>query len=150
MPTYDYVCRACGHRVEVHHGLYVEGPTQCPNCHSHAFRKAIAAPAIVFKGSGWAKKDRSVATSNRAAARDAADGEASGSSRGETDEPVKRGEPAKKGEPAKDREPAKEGEPANDGEPAKGGKPAKVGTATTDSAAAPASSGGSSPASGVD
>src|SRR6266545_3905765 len=90
MPTYDYVCRACGHRVEVHHGLYAEGPTQCPNCHSHALRKAIAAPAIVFKGSGWAKKDRSNVKSATAAGRAAAGGETGSSSNEEGAEPAKR------------------------------------------------------------
>jgi len=75
MPTYDYVCRACGHRIEVHHGLYADGPTQCPNCHSHALRKAIAAPAVVFKGSGWAKKDRGRSSRSKAAAADTAGGE---------------------------------------------------------------------------
>jgi putative FmdB family regulatory protein len=75
MPTYDYVCRACGHRIEVHHGLYAVGPTQCPNCHSHALRKAIAAPAVVFKGSGWAKKDRGRSSRSKAAAADTASGD---------------------------------------------------------------------------
>jgi putative FmdB family regulatory protein len=87
MPTYDYVCRACGHRIEVHHGLYADGPTQCPNCHSHALRKAIAAPAVVFKGSGWAKKDRGRSSRSKAAAADTAGGEggnASGSDGGDS------------------------------------------------------------------
>ncbi|MFI5226517.1 MAG: FmdB family zinc ribbon protein [Candidatus Limnocylindrales bacterium] len=68
MPLYDYVCAACGHRVEVAHGIYDRGPAQCPNCHAHALRKAITAPAIVFKGSGWAKKDRGTASRRKAAA----------------------------------------------------------------------------------
>ena len=59
MPTYDYVCDACGHRVEVIHGVYGHGPTECPNCHARAMRKAISAPAVLYRGSGWAKKDRS-------------------------------------------------------------------------------------------
>jgi putative FmdB family regulatory protein len=68
MPTYDYVCEACGHRLEVRHAIGAQGPSQCPNCHSHALRKAIAAPAIVFKGSGWAKKDRGTSRASRAGA----------------------------------------------------------------------------------
>jgi putative FmdB family regulatory protein len=94
MPTYDYVCGACGHRLEVRHAIGVQGPTQCPNCHSHALRKAIAAPAIVFKGSGWAKKDRGSSRPTRAAAagnagadagRTSGAGDASGTSRGDGD-----------------------------------------------------------------
>jgi putative FmdB family regulatory protein len=73
VPLYDYVCAACGHRVEVVHGIHDRGPTQCPNCHAHALRKAITAPAVVFKGSGWAKKDRGSATRTKAAAAAGAD-----------------------------------------------------------------------------
>jgi putative FmdB family regulatory protein len=69
VPTYDYVCEACGHRLEVVHAFSAEGPRECPNCHSHALRKVFAAPAIVFRGSGWAKKDRSSGASTRAAAK---------------------------------------------------------------------------------
>src|SRR3954451_3663761 len=61
MPIYDYVCHHCGHRFEVVHGLHEEGPKACPVCHSNEVRKGFAAPAIHFKGSGWAKKDRSAA-----------------------------------------------------------------------------------------
>ena len=58
MPRYDYDCAACGRRVEVVHGVYEPGPTQCPNCGGGPLKKAIAAPAVHFKGSGWAKRDR--------------------------------------------------------------------------------------------
>jgi len=71
MPTYDYVCRACGHRVEVRHSLYDHGPVECPSCHAQALRKAFATPTIVFKGTGWAKKDRGTAASTKAAAKSA-------------------------------------------------------------------------------
>ena len=84
MPTYDYVCEACGHRLEVRHAIGAQGPTQCPNCHSHALRKAIAAPAIVFKGSGWAKKDRGASRASRAGAATKAGGDG-GTSGGDGD-----------------------------------------------------------------
>lgn len=58
MPLYDYDCMACGHRVEVVHGVHAPGPTHCPNCGGGPLKKAIAAPAVHFKGSGWAKRDR--------------------------------------------------------------------------------------------
>lgn len=85
MPTYDYVCSNCGHRFEVIHGVFGTGPTECPNCHAHGtLRKAIAAPTIVFKGTGWAKKDRGASTATKAAAKAAAGGgdSSSGSSGG--------------------------------------------------------------------
>jgi putative FmdB family regulatory protein len=57
VPTYDYACTVCGTRVEVIHGVHDEGPTTCSAC-GGPVRKAVSAPAIVFKGSGWAKKER--------------------------------------------------------------------------------------------
>jgi putative FmdB family regulatory protein len=59
MPIYEYLCRACSHRTEILHGINDPGPQFCPACGAEGkLRKAISAPSIVFKGSGWAKKDR--------------------------------------------------------------------------------------------
>ena len=58
MPRYDYVCVKCGHIVEVMHGVNDSGPARCERCGGE-MRKLLSTPAIVFKGSGWAKKDRS-------------------------------------------------------------------------------------------
>ena len=58
MPLYDYDCAACGRRFEVIHGVHDPSPETCPLCGSGPVRKAFAPPAIVFKGSGWAKKER--------------------------------------------------------------------------------------------
>jgi putative FmdB family regulatory protein len=59
VPIYDYGCSACGHVVEVIHGINDAGPRFCPNCGTEGtMRKAFATPAVHFKGSGWAKKDR--------------------------------------------------------------------------------------------
>ena len=69
MPTYDYVCGACGHRVEVMHGVHDHGPAECPNCHARAMRKAIVSPTVLYKGSGWAKKDRGATARTKAAAK---------------------------------------------------------------------------------
>ena len=63
MPIYDYVCSACGHLIEVVHGIHDHGPRFCPECGAEGtMAKAIAPPTIHFKGSGWAKKDRSAAS----------------------------------------------------------------------------------------
>ena len=56
MPRYDYRCSSCGLEVEVLHGIYENGPQACDVC-GGVMRKALSAPAIHFKGSGWAKKD---------------------------------------------------------------------------------------------
>jgi putative FmdB family regulatory protein len=57
VPRYDYTCEN-GHIVEVMHGVNELGPTRCAQC-GRPMRKLISKTAIVFKGSGWAKKDRS-------------------------------------------------------------------------------------------
>jgi putative FmdB family regulatory protein len=66
VPIYDYVCSDCKHRVEVIHGINDTGPRFCPSCgHEGTMRKALVTPAIHFKGSGWAKKDRSSTSAAR-------------------------------------------------------------------------------------
>jgi putative FmdB family regulatory protein len=58
VPIYEYGCQSCGHRLEVIHGVHESGPAACPVC-GGPMRKLLSPPAIVFKGSGWAKKERS-------------------------------------------------------------------------------------------
>jgi len=57
VPTYDYICTSCGHEMEVIHSVHGEGPA-CPKCGAH-MRKAIGPLAVHFKGTGWARKERS-------------------------------------------------------------------------------------------
>lgn len=85
MPLYDYDCAACGRRIEVVHGVHAPGPAHCPNCGGGPLKKAFAPPAIHFKGSGWAKKER------RATSKSTAGGEGGGEGAGETKEPAKTG-----------------------------------------------------------
>ena len=67
MPIYDYLCSNCRHVTEVIHGINDPGPRFCPSCGADGtMRKALVNPAIHFKGSGWAKKDRSSTSSTRA------------------------------------------------------------------------------------
>ncbi len=84
MPRYDYDCAACGRRFEVIHGVHADPPASCPLCGSGPVRKAIAAPAVHFKGSGWAKKERRTGT--RAAAGTGTSGEGSGGDGPSSDE----------------------------------------------------------------
>ena len=58
MPYYDYVCAECGNEIEVMHSVHADGPTVCPKC-GGSLKKTFAAPAVHFKGSGWARKERS-------------------------------------------------------------------------------------------
>ena len=67
MPIYDYVCTACDHRADILHGINDPGPKYCPSCgREGTMRKQFAPPAIHYKGSGWARKDRGGSTSRAA------------------------------------------------------------------------------------
>lgn len=65
MPRYDYDCAACGRRFEVIHGVHADAPDACALCGGGPVRKAISSPAVHFKGSGWAKKERRSAASSK-------------------------------------------------------------------------------------
>jgi putative FmdB family regulatory protein len=67
VPVYDYVCASCRQVTEVIHGIEAPGPRFCPVCGAEGtLRKTIVRTAVHFKGSGWAKKDRSSASRARA------------------------------------------------------------------------------------
>ena len=68
MPIYDYSCSHCGHVTEVIHGINDAGPRFCPECGAEGtMRKALSVPAVLFKGSGWAKVDRRSSGGGRSA-----------------------------------------------------------------------------------
>lgn len=72
MPIYDYTCSSCGTLTEVVHGIHDPAPRFCPACGAEGtLTKAFALPAVHFKGSGWAKKDR--ASAARRSSKPAAD-----------------------------------------------------------------------------
>ena len=58
MPIYEYQCEDCGHVVEAFQKMSDEPLTVCEKC-GGPLRKVLQPVAIHFKGSGWAKKDRS-------------------------------------------------------------------------------------------
>ena len=89
MPIYEYVCDN-GHRFEVIHGIHDAGPTECPVCHSTSVRKAFVPPAIHFKGSGWAKKDRKATSSPGSASKtEASGGDSAAAATTATEKPAK-------------------------------------------------------------
>ncbi len=52
MPIYEYECLTCGDIFEKRQSFNDEPKADCPNGHAET-RRLIAAPAIVFKGSGF-------------------------------------------------------------------------------------------------
>jgi putative FmdB family regulatory protein len=56
MPTYEYACTSCGHRLEVHQSFSDEPLTTCPEC-GEPLRKVFGSVGIVLKGPGFYRTD---------------------------------------------------------------------------------------------
>ena len=56
MPTYEYLCKSCGERLEVQQRFTDEALTECPLCEG-PLRKVFGNVGIAFKGSGFYKTD---------------------------------------------------------------------------------------------
>ena len=52
MPTYEYLCKTCGHRFETWQKMSDEPLTVCPNCGA-TIHRVLFATGVVFKGSGF-------------------------------------------------------------------------------------------------
>ena len=63
MPTYEYVCTSCGHRLEAVQSFSDSALTTCPVCQG-ALRKVFGNVGIVLKGSGFYKNDSRTSRSN--------------------------------------------------------------------------------------
>jgi len=58
MPTYDYVCDACGHKFELYQSIMAPVKRKCPECGKLKLRRLIGmGAAIMFKGSGFYQTD---------------------------------------------------------------------------------------------
>ena len=57
MPTYEYICKSCGHLFEIVQSMRDDPLTECPECGGE-LRKVFSAPAIAFKGSGFYATDQ--------------------------------------------------------------------------------------------
>lgn len=54
MPTYDYRCRACGHRFEAMQSMTEKPLEICPNCGKPEVERLISpGGGLLFKGSGF-------------------------------------------------------------------------------------------------
>lgn len=53
MPTYDYVCSACGHTFECFQSMTDEPLTNCPECDGRVERQIGTGAGFIFKGSGF-------------------------------------------------------------------------------------------------
>jgi putative FmdB family regulatory protein len=58
MPTYDYVCLACGHEFEHFQSMSDRRLGKCPKCGKpRLVRKVGAGAGVIFKGSGFYQTD---------------------------------------------------------------------------------------------
>ncbi|MCL4209538.1 MAG: zinc ribbon domain-containing protein [Phycisphaerales bacterium] len=58
MPTYDYVCRACGHEFELFQSITAPVQRKCPKCGKLKLERLIGVGAgVIFKGSGFYETD---------------------------------------------------------------------------------------------
>src|SRR5215831_16784507 len=58
MPTYEYVCRACGHEFELFQSMSDSAKRKCPKCGKSALERKIGTgAAVLFKGSGFYQTD---------------------------------------------------------------------------------------------
>jgi putative FmdB family regulatory protein len=58
MPTYDYVCNACGHEFELFQPMSESPKKKCPECGKLKLERLIGAGAgVIFKGGGFYETD---------------------------------------------------------------------------------------------
>ena len=53
MPTYEYVCSACGHEYELFQKMTDPPAKKCPECKGKVKKKIGAGAGLIFKGSGF-------------------------------------------------------------------------------------------------
>lgn len=58
MPTYDYKCENCGHKLELFESITKEPTRKCPNCGRLKLQRLIGVGGgIIFKGPGFYQTD---------------------------------------------------------------------------------------------
>ena len=96
MPTYDYICDACGHEFEAFESIKADPQKTCPACAADQLRRKLGpGAAILFKGSGFYQTDYRSESYKQAAKADKS-GETSGG--GNNSESGKGGDSNKGGE----------------------------------------------------
>ncbi|TWT66036.1 FmdB family zinc ribbon protein [Allorhodopirellula solitaria] len=99
MPTYDYLCEACGHTLEIFQGIHDEPETKCPECKKKKLKRQFGTgAAIVFKGSGFYQTDYRSDSYKKGAKADAKKSESAGKSDQSSGKDAKASKPAKKSE----------------------------------------------------
>jgi putative FmdB family regulatory protein len=99
MPTYDYVCSACGHALEVFQSINEPVLRKCPRCKKPKLERRIGPGAgILFKGGGFYQTDYRSESYKQ--------GESSEKGDGKAKEATPSAEPAKSSTPAPEKSPS--------------------------------------------
>jgi putative FmdB family regulatory protein len=54
MPTYEYMCKACGHELEEFQSIMEEPLKRCPNCNTDNLVRVLGTGVgLIFKGTGF-------------------------------------------------------------------------------------------------
>ena len=62
MPTYDYVCNACGHRFEEFQSISADPLKKCPQCNKRQLERLIGTGAgVIFSVTVWPNAARDCA-----------------------------------------------------------------------------------------
>src|SRR5690242_2057628 len=82
MPTYDYLCDACGHKFELFQSINDPVQRKCPECGKMKLRRLFGTgAAIMFKGSGFYQTDYRSESYKKAASADSSSGESKSDSK---------------------------------------------------------------------
>ena len=85
MPTYDYVCDACGHTFEEFQSMTAKVLKKCPACGKLKLRRLIGTGAgVIFKGGGFYETDYRSESYQKDAKADKPSESKSGSSSGDS------------------------------------------------------------------
>ncbi len=84
MPTYEYLCEACGHEFELFQAMSASVKRKCPDCGKLKLKRLIGAGAgVIFKGSGFYQTDYRSDSYKKAAEADKKAAEPKTSTKGE-------------------------------------------------------------------
>ena len=71
MPTYEYLCKSCGHRFDEFQSMSAKELKKCPGCKKNALERLIGAGAgVIFKGSGFHQTDYRISSYSSDAKKD--------------------------------------------------------------------------------
>ena len=102
MPTYEYVCKSCGHEFEVFQSMTENSKRKCPECGKNTLERKIGTgAAVLFKGSGFYQTDYRSESYKKAAESDKKPAEAKAETNAESKPDAKADTNAKPDKPEK-------------------------------------------------